>query len=181
MAVPVPRTYVAGELLNATILNGDIRDTQNFLLAPPSAKAYRTANKAAGHDSWVLYDLNVEAWDWPTTAMHDNSTNNSRIIAPEPGKYFVETQTRWAADADGHRSWMVRKNSASNIAGGSLVLNHTQDAVPAGSHVDGTGGMTQLSASDYLELFTYHNAGASIDLEAGEGLTFLGMTWAAKL
>jgi len=181
MSVPVPRTYVASEFETATILNGDIRDVHNFLLAPPRCLAYRTAAKSTATATWVLYDMDTELYDPYSAAMHDNSTNNSRIVAQETGLYRVEVQVRWAGTSGGIRALDVRKNAAGSQASGTRVLLRQQDSTGGGQITVMGGSKTEpLTAGDYCELFTRHEQGAALNVDAGAGETFLALIWDKK-
>lgn len=179
MAVPVPRTYVASEFVTSTILNGDIRDVHNYLLEPPRCFAYRNADKSTSNGVMTPYDMDLELYDSHTA--HSTVTNNSRLIAPDPGIYGAKFQAKWAANVTGSRQVQIRKNAAGNPASGTLVFE-TADEPSAGNigFVNGTVDV-QLSASDYIEMFTSQSSGGALNVLGGSGESYLSFMWMAKL
>jgi hypothetical protein len=180
VAVPDPVTWTAIKILVA-FMNTNIRDVFNFLLSPPRAKTHRTAAKSTANATWVLYDMDAEEYDPYSPAMHDNATNNSRVVAPEAYLYRVEMQVTWANTSGGTREFEVRKNAAGSQAGGTLLLGRTQDSTGGGVITQsGASATVSLNASDYVELFTRQAQGAALNVNAGVGVTFLSLVGVAR-
>jgi hypothetical protein len=179
MAVPVPRTYVASEFVTATILNADIRDVNNFQLEPPRCFAYRNADKSTSNGVTTVYDMDLELFDSHTA--HSLVTNNSRLIAPEPGIYLALCQAKWAANATGSRRIQLRKNAAGNPVSGTLVFDTAN--LPSSGNIGFAHGSVhvQLSSGDYIEMFTEQTSGGALNVIGGPGESYLSFMWAAKL
>jgi hypothetical protein len=181
VAVPSPATWAAAAFVDDADLNLEIRDTENFLLAPPRCFTYRTADKSTANGSIVLYDMDAELYDPYTPAAHSTSVNNSRLAAAEPGLYAMKAHVTWAANAAGSRSLQLRKNAAGSSSGGTLILD--TGTLPSAGNV-GFLLVTvdvPLNANDYIELFTSQTSGGSLNVLAGAGNTFLSFRWVAKL
>lgn len=182
MAVPVPRTYVAAEFETATILNGDIRDTFNFLLAPPRVSVYKSASQSITDNTNTLLTWNLELYDPYATPAHDNATNNSRLVAAETGLYLVKHKLVWGASVTGQRQWQYRLNAAGSPTGGALVASIAEDSTSS------TIGKRQwnaqdvpLTAGDYLELFGFQTSGGALNvIGGGSEDSFFQMMWQAK-
>ena len=181
MAIPSNPTWVAADFIDAPQMNTDVRDQYTFWQAPPRCLAYRSAAKSTATATWVLYDMDAELYDWSVTAMHSTSTNNSRIVAPESLLYRVEVQTRWAGTSGGIRALDVRKNAADVQTSGTRVLLRQQDAT-GGAQITVMGGSATipLNSTDYVQLFTRHEQGAALNVDAGSGETFLSVVAVAR-
>jgi len=181
MAVPVPRTYSASELVTSTILNADIRDINNFQLEPPRCYAYRNADKSTTDSAWPVYDMDLELYDPYSTPAHSLVTNNSRLIAAEPGIFDCKVQAKWAASATGSRRMQLRKNAGGVQTNGTLLFDTA--ALPSTGNIGFVHGSVevQLNASDYIEMFTFQTSGGALNVIGGSGETFLSFRWAAKL
>ena len=182
MAVPTPRTWVASEFETAAIFNGDIRDTFNFLMQPPRAFAYRTGALTLTTATWTLIGLDAEIYDPYATPAHDNTTNNSRMVAAETGLYVVNLKIRFNGGAGmvGNRFFELRKNAAGSQVAGTLVTTQVVGAVITNSTTINETVEVQLNATDYLELFGQHTQGANLGLTTGSDSTFLQMRWVSK-
>ena len=182
MAVPVPRTWVAGETETASIFNGDVRDNMNFILSPPRCFAYKSVAETLTNGAWELLNLESELYD--SHGAHSNSTNTGRVTAPESGVYSVTAQVRFSANATNSRLIQVRMNdtTANGTGGTRLALVSVQAASGGDVTTIGTTFDAQLSATDWIGLFAQQNSGVStIDAVAGSGETFLSFRWVSKL
>lgn len=181
MAVPTPRTWVAAELETAAIFNGDQRDTDNFLLAPPRAFAYRSAALSLGTSGvFAVVGLDGEVYDPYATPIHDTATNNSRMVAPEVGLYVVNIKIRFASNATGNRFMELRKGAAGVAGAGTLLTTQAVSPVSGNSTTINETVEVQLNSGDYVELFGRQDSGASLALTVGSDSTFLQMRWTAK-
>lgn len=97
--------------------------------------------------------------DFDTAVMHDNSVNNTRLVAPISGKYRLEAVLDYAFDVDGHRDIRYAINGA---AGVWLVSVAT---APTGNSRVHASTVLDLKAADYVEVEAFHTAGAAIDVE----------------
>lgn len=130
----------------------------------------KTAAQAIPNQTWTLVTWNSEVFD--TDTLHDNATNNSRITVPAGmGGLWLASYSVPFYQLSGRRMAEIRKNGAGTFA---------RIDTTAGLNVDLTFGHSavfQVAAGDYLELYVFQGAGASIDLYwdgAGFGATYLG-------
>jgi len=54
--------------------------------------------------------------------MHSNISNNSRLIAQQPGKYIIKASVVWqaGASATGYRFAKIRKNQTTDLGSSEL-------------------------------------------------------------
>jgi hypothetical protein len=182
MALPTVRTWVASEFVTATTMNGDPRDVENFLWQPPRVSVYKSANQTLTNNVEAVVSFNTELYDPYSTAMHDNATNNSRLVARETGLYTVNLFMIFGADIDGQRQYTVEKNAGGTPNAGTELANAAFDATSAtiGMRIFRTFDVP-LTSGDYIELFAFHTAGANLDLVGGtQSDTSFQMRWFSK-
>lgn len=184
MTVPTPKTWLAAETVDAPEANTELRDVFNFLLNPSHCYAYKISNQAWGNGSWAVVALDGELYDWSVTPMHSTVTNNTRVIAPDPGVYFAIAGVQFDAGvALTTRQVQLRKNAAGNPTSGTRVAINALPSLGGGvATIFGVTADVQLNAADYLELFAYKDTGAAdADVMGGAAATFLSMRWSSKL
>lgn len=119
----------------------------------PRCQALRTSNQSISNGAATAVALDGETFD--THAMHDNSTDNSRITVPanQGGLYAMVGQYAWAAALVGPFRVSIRKNGTTDLCEvrGSGINDATQDA---------TGTLSVLATmdpTDYIELVVTHH------------------------
>jgi len=180
VAVPNPRSWGASLFVDSTIANLEWRDTFNFLLQPPRAFAYRSAALTLTTAVWTLVPLDAEIYDPYSTPMHDNSTNPSRMIAPETGLYVVNLKIGFSANATGNRLMELRKNAAGSQVAGTLVTTQATAGIATNSIFINETVEVQLNATDYVELFAQQGSGGNLGLTVGSAQTILQMRFVTK-
>ena len=163
MAWTVPRTWVAGESETATIFNAHLRDQLRFLANPPRCVATASSTAAISDGVWTLVAFDAETVD--TDTMHDNSTNNSRIIFTTAGTYTVTARTSWPVSAVGRRIMHARLNSGGSVSGGTAIVQAEAAQVEpsyASTTVEFTVPNLVVAANDYIEIFRYQSSGGSL-------------------
>lgn len=139
-----PRTYVAGEVVTATILNLDHRD--NLLAITGSVRATRTTTQSTqpfdvSFDTEVVDDFAGWAIGVPT-----------KLFVPGAGRFDVRWWLRTTGGTDGwSAAWVKRFNSGDvlqedNIAGGGIPW------ATAGQNMSGTARAIVCAAGDYFVL-----------------------------
>jgi hypothetical protein len=181
MAVPAPRTWVAGETETATIFNGDHRDSLTFLLAPPRVSVYRSAATSPANATWTLVAWDAEEYDPYSTPMHSLVSNISRLTAPEDGIYVIYVNIEWAANATGDRGFDLRKNSADSNSGGTRIRFAAQDAPGTLSGSTPSTIEEPFNAGDYAQVFVWQNSGGGLALGTGNDSSQFQMRWQSKL
>lgn len=156
---------------------GTIVTALAFLLAPPEAIATNVAGTSIPNNTLTLVPMATEDVDTGTSydgAMHDNVTNNSRVVATTAGRYLIEARIAFAANATGRRVISVRKNAAGNPAGGTQAFA-VAAANPGVSDlaVCKDSVYQTLSANDYLEVFAIQASGGALTLDTAAGSNYL--------
>lgn len=174
--VPVPRTWVTDELVDAGIMNGSNgpKGCFDWLFNAPRCSVYQssTTNMTNDTETTILFD--AELFDWSVEAMHSTSSSTGRITIPSTGLYDVRAKVGFAADIDGYRQVSIRKN-------GVTVLDIArQAATPALSASVSIARRVQLVAGDYIEVIARHTAGATIATVSGAEWTSFEAMWVAS-
>ena len=161
MAYTSPRTWVAGELLTAALLNAHVRDNLLAIAGTTGhvgARVFHSVAQSIANSTVTALAFNSERYD--TDAFHDTSASTSRLTVPSglDGKYLITGTLQFAANATGSRVVSVRLNGTTTIA---------QHRGPGFS-----GDPTDLSivtvydlvASNYVELVVSQNSGGALNV-----------------
>jgi hypothetical protein len=87
-AVPVVRTFVAGEVVLASYFNTNINGPIGWLLAPAILRVRQTAQQTLTSATFAALLFDVE--DVDSTGMHSTVTNTTRATAVYPGWYLFQ-------------------------------------------------------------------------------------------
>lgn len=176
MAFTTPRTWVAGEVVTAAIMNLHLRDQLNFLTNPPRATAYASAaQNQPTNNTFVTINFDAEHVD--TDNMHNTVTNNSRLTCVTAGKYEVNGQITFSSNATNRRAGRVIVNGVT--AGGPYGQTESTTsavAVATTTVVIPTIEIT-LAVNDYVELQGFQGSGAALAYAVGPWMTFLRAKW----
>ena len=147
--------HLSGTYPNPTIRNGVVTPASMAII--PSVRAFRSTNQTITSGSNQTITFNSERWD--TNAMHDPTTNSSRLVAPIDGVYTISANVVWSGGACGggcflgvHRNGGSFIGTASNPEAGSFELDQSLTTQYA------------LKAGDYVEVQVYQGSGASHQL-----------------
>jgi hypothetical protein len=104
--------------------------------------------------------LAAESFDSdPNGAMHDTSTNNSRIVCKTAGVYNVSGFAEFAANGTSTRKATIKVNGSTIIAGDSKLActegGQTTYLTLAQSY--------SFNANDYVELYVYQASGGALN------------------
>lgn len=165
MAWTAVRTWVAGEIVTASIMNTHIRDNSQYLFDQiatpdrPGCKAYHSA--AQSINTATATALAFDSEDFDSDAMHSTVTNNTRITIPtgKGGKYNVWGFNQWQANATGNRQLSVRKNGVAT----DLLLMFQVSLGGGASMMQSLAGELSLAAGDYVEMFVTQNSGGALN------------------
>lgn len=140
----------------------------------PALRVYRSAALSVpANGVTTLIPWDAESWNSRGSAMHDNSTNPSRLIAPVTGIYDFKGAIHYDGNAAGNRLFMLRKNAAGAAAGGTVLIDHT---IPAGNQAEDLAHLAaddlKLTAGDYVEVFARQTSPNSNGLIVGPERTF---------
>lgn len=159
-AIPVPRTWVAGEVVTAALMNTEIRDVHNWLLSGfPLWRSKQTATQSIANDSWTNITFTTEIVD--RSNGHSTSVNTSRYTVPsgEAGIYEargVVVFNNSSAGTGRDARWAV---NGTPVAGSVIIAQQVSGNV--------TSILTEvteaLAVGDYLQLQGYHAIGSTLD------------------
>ena len=137
------------------------------LIAPPSALVYKSSSQSIPHTTSTALTFNLESWD--TDAIHDNATNNSRLICKTAGKYIVVGAAVFDGNATGTRCCLLYKN-------GAMEQQFTR-VTPANTNESrlSAAWLVDLSVNDYIELYCYQNSGSALNAQGASYKTRFGM------
>lgn len=111
--------------------------------------------------------FNGESFDSdPNGAMHDNTTNNDRVVARTSGVYHITAFVPWAANATGYRTAYLAYN------GSVIYASDTRNAVTGGivtEHALATSAF--MNANDYFTVGVIQTSGGALNVSAGATLT----------
>lgn len=155
-AVPVIRTWVAGEVVVASYFNTNLNGPISFLLAPPileirlaAAQTFTTGTLTA-----ALYDTE----DVDSSGMHSTSSNTSRATAVYPGWYIFAAAQSWASNATGTRQDIWRVNGT-DANGSQVIVNASVASI---IQIVARTKHLFLNATDYAELFASQSSGGNL-------------------
>jgi len=160
-AISQSADFAAGVVDSAALATGAVIQGK---IAVPAVRAVWSANTsvASATDVPVAFG-GTDSYD--TDAMHDPTTNNTRITMPVAGVYDVGGWFEMAANAAGTRSIYVRLN-------GTTLIDRDR-TLPAAL---GTGGVLdylsiqteyKFAANDYVELIANQNSGGALNVTGG--------------
>lgn len=172
-AVPVTRTFVAGEVVLASYFNTNIRDVLNYLLAPPILEIEQIVSQTLANGTFTALTFTSESVD--SSGMHSTSVNTSRATAVYPGYYRTDGAHGSVANATGSRYTSLGRN------GTILSASQTNQLSNGGTLNTVTGARSKLiylGVGDYAEIFGWQNSGGNLGtIGSGGDESSLSMKW----
>jgi hypothetical protein len=137
--------------------SGVVTFTNNIVQPTPPVtiqvcSAYRNTNQTITENVWTKAQLNAEYFD---TGSYFDSTTNYRFT-PTVAGYYLVSGTFSLGTGGGWRAVAIYKNGSVARQLAIVPAYSTAYVQPSGTTILPMNGST-----DYLELFVYHNAGAS--------------------
>jgi hypothetical protein len=108
--------------------------------------------------------------EYDVGSMVNLAVHPTRITIPVSGIYLITANMEWDAGTTGLRSCMVIRNGIDVIASANA-----QRVGPLHTTRLSCSTMHPLNASDYLQLYAYHNDGGSLDVVAVSDLTSMAV------
>lgn len=152
---------------SSEIANGSVGTAD--LAVAPAARARPISNPTLGNDTVTELSLGNEIFD--TGGVHSTTTNPERLTAPVDGYYMISGEVVFAADPNGSRQVLLRRNDSIGTIGESVNrASGTPDrtALPVTT-------IFRLDAGDYVELDALQSSGGSLDVIASG--TYLAIAW----
>jgi hypothetical protein len=161
-----------GDVLTATNYNL-VQTTLNNHTVPPMCKATKNAVQSITNVTTTMITFQTE--DYDTDAMHDTTTNTSRITISTAGVYTVTGFILSAASVAAYNYLYIYKNGSALPSNTGLMAGTKDGANAIISQITAT---LSLAATDYVELAFYHNGAGAINVTADCWLSahFLGKT-----
>jgi hypothetical protein len=161
VAWTTPRTWVAGELITAAMMNTHVRDNFVALDSPPAARVYHSSGQVITTSTETALNFDSERFD--TDTIHDNATANTRLTCRTAGRYMITTSIGWDANATGIRYCLLRLNGTTYIARDVATLGH---ATVNTTHT--LAAPYDLAVNDYVEVAVMQTSGGNL------GIAYLG-------
>ncbi len=140
-----------------TTLEGAVRLVSARLSKATSQSIPHTTG--GGPDFYTAVTFPSERWD--TDAMHDNSTNSSRLTVKTPGTYHIWGNVAWAANTNGIRCIGLKLDGNINIA--QVCQDPVKDPTLANT-AQSVSTLWQLAAGQYMELAVRQTSGGPLDV-----------------
>lgn len=177
--IPSQRTWTAGEIVTAAMLNSNVRDAVNFLLGRPHLEVRATSAQAMTNAAFTSVNFDTE--DRDNDGTHSTVSNTSRLTCVTPGWYLP----------GGGVSFTNTSNGGQRIA--RFAINSTAVAASAGRNssdasliyvVAPRSRAVFLNAGDILEIqgFQDQTGGAALNTSVASSETQCGMSalWIAS-
>ena len=133
-------------------------------------KVYHNANQNVSNGSETALSFNSE--DWDTDAMHDNSTNNTRITFKTAGKYFIQGHVQVADIVDGSGNTAGRRHLAIRLNGGNRNVVSQSSPSLSDQWAHQASVMLDVSVNDYVELLFLQSSGETLAVQYNNGSPF---------
>ncbi len=168
--IPSPPTFAVLQKLTAALMNTNVRDSVNFLIAPPLCVVTHSTTQTLTTSTNTPIVFDTEATD--TDGMHSTVSNTSRLTAVTAGYYILTGHIPFASNATGSRhAWISINGAATRIA---------WTGVPAISGLVtsvGASGSVFLNVGDYAELMGYQSSGAGLATDTTTGSARFTALW----
>lgn len=136
-----------------------------------SAMVTKSANQTIANATTTTLTWNVEQWD--NDAIHDNVTNNSRLVCKTAGKYDISLGVIWGSNNTGIRQLVIIKNGTTQLRGVIFVNNNS------GEDQNQISCKANLAVNDYVEAQVYQASGGNLDVQGNRIDTDFSMTQVA--
>lgn len=167
MAYTAPKQYGI-EQATSTDLNTYQRDNLSYLFDRECCVVHNgTSTQSVTVGAWTALTFNAEQLD--TDAMHDTSSNTSRINTPNAGIWLCHAYIKWGNLGAAHRSTSVgikHSTEASLSPSGEGAVSHWWYA----EHGAGVSRIIEAS-SGYVEVYAYLGGGSGTNIIVAEAMS----------
>lgn len=139
--------------------SGLLAELPSHILTPPGCQVYHSLNQSVTNDVDLEVAFNSERYD--NDSMHDNVTDNDRVIFNTAGVYVVTFNGSFAANAAGDRKAAIYKN-------GSTQIGHVARVAASASFATGLS-LTIVEAfqeDDVIRVRVRQDSGGALNLVA---------------
>jgi len=160
-------TITVGASGDTTNIIGTLNKDGIAVANTPTFKASRSSNLSIANNSDVKITFTTE--DWDTDSAFDLSNNKFTVPSGQAGKYFLNFVTRIRDGANLDLELSFFKNGSKEDR---MSFYHAGASEQYQSYEFTT--VMNLSASDYIEVYGYQNAGGNLELNGGSVTFFQG-------
>ena len=164
-----------GAVTQAKLADGAVGAAQ---ISPgiPAVRVTSSANQSIPHAAFTNIAFDTESYD--TANMHDNTTNNHRLVAPIDGVYQITGQVEWAANGTGGRDLAI--NSIGGSPGGTLAYTRENDPSGPNAWPQQVTSYVKLTAGTSVYLTAFQTTGGALNTFANSYWSpVFSMTWVA--
>jgi hypothetical protein len=171
--VPTMRTWTAGEIVTASMLNSNVRDLGTYwTTSRPMAQMRQTVAQTL--TTAVFGSITFTTEDLDRDGGHDTVTNTSRYTAQTAGWYLVAGSVGFAGNNTGRRGCRLAVNGTA--LNGSLTI--VASAGVGTCQIPAVTRIVTLSANDYVEVQGIQESGGNLNTAVtAENQSTLTVVW----
>jgi len=165
MAWTTPRTWVVGEMVNASLLNTYLRDNLKFIRDQVSCRISRAgAAFSIGNNAFADIPFDTVDLDTGSPAMADIVSTPKRIVFQQTGKYVCGCTGGFAANGTGNRiiRLMYHDNSV-NPPTDTRVGSDASEGYAASLSYMYMQVVLDCKVGDYIFAQVFQNSGAALN------------------
>jgi hypothetical protein len=141
------------------------------------ARGYRaTSTQSIASATWTKIQFNAENYDEKSEF---DSTTNYRFTAKEDGYYQVNARTRYTITAAGANDYLgiaIYVNGTAYAYGNNLAIGTSAGNTDIYSNnAPNVSDSIYLTAGQYIEIFTYQDSGAAMNINFGTAETYVSV------
>ena len=159
-AVPVTRSFVAGEVVLASYFNTNINGPIGWLLARAIVRCRQTSAQSLTSASYQAVTFDTE--DVDSTGMHSTVTNATRFTAVYPGWYMFGGGVGFSSLATPAGRRGVRFSVNGTVLNGTA--NQFQSSSTSSGALTGRNTLLFLNVNDYVEIQAFFEGGGTLNL-----------------
>lgn len=158
--VPVPATESPGLYQTSALWNAQVRDLNNFVLAPPVFRGYQAVTQSCSNATWSSITLDTETID--SDGGHSTVTNTSRYTPTVPGTYLAIGTAAFGGSATTQRAGRLALNGSPSSGGATAGACGSSWWAATCMEVFACNGTT-----DYIEIQGRQDSGGSLSTYVG--------------
>jgi hypothetical protein len=140
----------------------------------PSVRTRRTTTQSIPVTTPTAIGFDFE--DFDTDAIHDNSTNNTRLTIKTPGVYRIEAVISLQGGSGGtNRQFFMTQTFAAG--GGNARIGQSTEAMQSVDTIRTVSAIAKFAAGDYVEILAYHDGTSPVTIMAAGSFPIFSATW----